>query len=128
MPCNHPAPPAVRKSMKSILLFLTVSTALLAQPVSFGLKGGVPLTDFIDTVSGSKTSITTTNRYIVGPTIELRLPAGFGVEADALYRHFTAEVQKQGIEVATGRFQQHMLVELVNDGPVTLLLDTRREF
>jgi opacity protein-like surface antigen len=75
--------------MKSILLFLTVSTALLAQPVSFGLKGGVPLTDFIDTVSGSKTSITTTtNRYIVGPTIELRLPAGFGVEADALYRHF----------------------------------------
>jgi opacity protein-like surface antigen len=49
----------------------------------------VPLTDFIDTVNGSRTSITsTTNRYIVGPAVELRLPAGFGVEADALYRHF----------------------------------------
>src|SRR5712664_1144051 len=75
--------------MKFILLFLSAYTALLAQPVSFGVKGGVPLNDFIDTVSGSRTSITaTTNRYIVGPTVELRLPAGFGVEFDALYRHF----------------------------------------
>jgi len=47
------------------------------------------MTDFLDTVSGSRASISsTTNRYIVGPTIELRLPLGFGVEADALYRHF----------------------------------------
>ncbi len=47
------------------------------------------MTDFIDAVSGSRTSVTTTtNRYIVGPTVELRLPAGFGVEVDALYRHF----------------------------------------
>jgi len=75
--------------MNSILLFLFGSTALLAQPVSFGVKGGVPLTDFIDAASGSRTSVTTTtNRYIVGPTVELRLPAGFGVEVDALYRHF----------------------------------------
>src|SRR6266568_8126524 len=75
--------------MKSIALLLLGSSALLAQPISFGVKVGVPLTDFIDTVNGSRTSVTTTtNRYIVGPTVELRLPAGFGVEADALYRHF----------------------------------------
>jgi D-tyrosyl-tRNA(Tyr) deacylase len=42
-----------------------------------------------------------------------------------LYRGFVAEVQGQGIEVATGRFQEHMDVELVNDGPVTLILDTK---
>jgi D-tyrosyl-tRNA(Tyr) deacylase len=48
--------------------------------------------------------------------------------ADRLYRHFVAQVERQGIEVATGRFQEHMLVELVNDGPVTLLVDSRREF
>jgi opacity protein-like surface antigen len=75
--------------MKSIFLFLFIPSALLAQPLSFGIKAGVPMTDFLDTVSGSRTSITTTtNRYIVGPTLELRLPAGFGVEVDALYRHF----------------------------------------
>jgi D-tyrosyl-tRNA(Tyr) deacylase len=49
-------------------------------------------------------------------------------QADALYQAFIAEVQKQGIFVATGRFQEHMDVELVNDGPVTLLLDSRKEF
>jgi D-tyrosyl-tRNA(Tyr) deacylase len=48
--------------------------------------------------------------------------------AEALYRHFVAKVEEQGIAVATGRFQQHMLVELVNDGPVTLLVDSHRAF
>jgi D-tyrosyl-tRNA(Tyr) deacylase len=46
--------------------------------------------------------------------------------ADALYRSFVAEVQGQGITVATGRFQTHMDVELVNDGPVTLIIDSRK--
>jgi len=75
--------------MRSILLLLGGAAAALAQPISFGVKAGVPLTDFVDAVNGSRTSVTTTtNRYIVGPTVELRLPAGFSVEGDALYRHF----------------------------------------
>jgi D-tyrosyl-tRNA(Tyr) deacylase len=49
-------------------------------------------------------------------------------EAMTLYRAFVAEVQGQGITMATGRFQEHMDVELVNDGPVTLLVDSRKEF
>lgn len=48
--------------------------------------------------------------------------------ADELYRAFCAEVRGQGIEVQTGRFQTHMDVELVNDGPVTLLIDSRKQF
>lgn len=48
--------------------------------------------------------------------------------AEALYRTFVAEVQGRGITVATGRFQTHMDVELVNDGPVTLLVDSRKAF
>ena len=48
--------------------------------------------------------------------------------ADSLYRVFVAEVQGRGILVATGRFQTHMDVELVNDGPVTLLVDSQKEF
>ena len=45
-----------------------------------------------------------------------------------LYRSFVAEVRGRGITVAEGRFQAHMDVELVNDGPVTLLVDSRKEF
>ncbi len=46
--------------------------------------------------------------------------------AEALYEVFVGAVAAHGIETATGRFRQHMEVELVNDGPVTLLLDSRR--
>lgn len=49
-------------------------------------------------------------------------------QADVLYQSFVAEVKGHGIEVATGRFQEHMDVELVNDGPITLLLDSKKEF
>ena len=49
-------------------------------------------------------------------------------EANRLYESFVAEVRGTGINVETGRFQEHMDVELVNDGPVTLLLDSRRDF
>jgi D-aminoacyl-tRNA deacylase len=44
--------------------------------------------------------------------------------ARALYDAFVADVRAQGVPVATGVFQAHMQVELVNDGPVTLVLDT----
>jgi D-tyrosyl-tRNA(Tyr) deacylase len=44
--------------------------------------------------------------------------------AEAYYLAFIEWVRKSGIEVATGRFREHMLVSLVNDGPVTLWIDT----
>lgn len=44
--------------------------------------------------------------------------------AEPLYQRFVAAVAALGVATATGRFQQHMDVELVNDGPVTLLIDT----
>ena len=49
-------------------------------------------------------------------------------KAKQLYHSFVVEVRGQGIEVETGRFQEQMDVELTNDGPVTLLLDSRKEF
>jgi D-tyrosyl-tRNA(Tyr) deacylase len=42
-----------------------------------------------------------------------------------LYEAFVNAVKAQGVPVATGRFGAMMQVELVNDGPVTLILDTR---
>ncbi|HAH48588.1 D-aminoacyl-tRNA deacylase [Gimesia sp.] len=49
-------------------------------------------------------------------------------QANELYQSFVAEVRGQGIEVETGRFQEHMDVELVNDGPITLLIDSKKQF
>ena len=44
--------------------------------------------------------------------------------AEKLYAVFVDTVAQHGIRVATGRFREHMEVELVNDGPVTLVLDS----
>ena len=49
-------------------------------------------------------------------------------QANALYEVFNECLRQEGVSVETGRFQTHMMVELVNDGPVTLLLDSKKEF
>jgi len=46
-------------------------------------------------------------------------------EADRLYQVFASALRRTGLPVATGVFQAHMEVHLVNDGPVTVMLDTR---
>ncbi len=48
--------------------------------------------------------------------------------ANALYERFCALLREKGLPVATGVFRATMEVELVNDGPVTILLDSRRLF
>lgn len=48
--------------------------------------------------------------------------------AEPLYRAFVAAIERLGIETGTGIFQASMQVELVNDGPVTLLLDSDKVF
>lgn len=48
--------------------------------------------------------------------------------AEALYERVVARARATGLAVATGRFRTDMQVELVNDGPVTLLLDTKKLF
>jgi D-tyrosyl-tRNA(Tyr) deacylase len=48
--------------------------------------------------------------------------------ANALYERFCAALAEKGIAVATGVFRATMEVELVNDGPVTILLDSRKLF
>jgi D-tyrosyl-tRNA(Tyr) deacylase len=48
--------------------------------------------------------------------------------AEPLYEKFVAAARATGVPVETGRFRAMMEVELVNDGPVTLLLDSKRTF
>lgn len=45
-------------------------------------------------------------------------------QAEQLYEEFVADVAARGVQVATGRFRTHMDVALINDGPVTLIIDS----
>jgi D-tyrosyl-tRNA(Tyr) deacylase len=49
-------------------------------------------------------------------------------EARQLYEFFVAQVRAHGLRCETGRFQEMMKVELVNEGPVTILLDSGKAF
>jgi D-tyrosyl-tRNA(Tyr) deacylase len=46
-------------------------------------------------------------------------------QAEALFNQFVLRASSTGLKVATGKFQAHMLVEINNDGPVTIIIDSR---
>jgi len=48
-------------------------------------------------------------------------------EAEALFNEFVRQIRTGGLKTETGRFQQHMHVEIHNDGPVTIMLDNREK-
>jgi D-tyrosyl-tRNA(Tyr) deacylase len=49
-------------------------------------------------------------------------------QAEPLYEYFVARIRSTGLRCETGRFQQMMSVEIVNEGPVTILLDSKKNF
>jgi len=59
------------------------------------------------------------------PSFIQAAPAELGKE---LYGEFVKALRALGVRVATGMFQTHMSVEIVNDGPVTILLDSEKLF
>jgi D-tyrosyl-tRNA(Tyr) deacylase len=59
------------------------------------------------------------------PSFDQAAPPDFAKE---LYQHFVEKIRYAGFSCETGRFQTMMQVELVNDGPVTILLDSARAF
>ncbi len=56
--------------------------------------------------------------------IEAALPSN----ALELYENFVEYIQEYGLKVETGVFQEHMIVHIENDGPVTILLDSKKIF
>ncbi len=59
------------------------------------------------------------------PSFEKAAPP---VEARAVYAALAGAMRAHGVPVQTGEFQAHMVVESVNDGPVTILLDSAKAF
>jgi D-tyrosyl-tRNA(Tyr) deacylase len=49
-------------------------------------------------------------------------------QAEELFTLFVDEARASGLRVETGRFQQHMQLEIHNDGPVTIMLDSKDKF
>jgi hypothetical protein len=85
--------------MRLILSWLLLSTSAFAQ-FAFGVKGGAPLTDFFHAVDNPQATFrSSATPFILGPTVELHFPAGFGVEFDALYRRFHYDTTSNLVDV-----------------------------
>lgn len=69
---------------------------------------------------------------LLADTRKGRRPAFTGAappdEAERLFNYFVNLMRDMGLKVETGKFQEHMLVEILNDGPVTILLDSRDKY
>jgi hypothetical protein len=85
-----------------LLLFLTAALASAAHldfGAGVGVKGGLAFTDLLQAASvatGQQPVLSQSNNYIVGPVVELRLPFGFAIEADGLYRGTEYQVTNGG--------------------------------
>lgn len=91
---------------RTLFLLLFGAASAFSQPFSFGVKAGVPLTDFVDAAqsihsNGFLRYATHTNRYILGATGELRFPFGLGIELDVLYRHLNYQSSTQIVGITT---------------------------
>lgn len=95
----------------------------------FDDEEGTPNRSVLD-VAGSALVVSQFTLY--GDTRKGRRPsynrAGNPEEARSLYQAFLDALSAEGVPVATGVFQAHMDVASVNDGPFTILVDSRREF
>jgi hypothetical protein len=73
---------------------------------SFGIKGGFPLTDPLSDATFNSVDVVThafsaSKNYVVGPMVELNLPFGLAVEADALYRPLNLTTETRVVPVTT---------------------------
>lgn len=94
------------KLFEVILAGLLFGIGAQAQLLSYGLKGGVPFSGgFADLTTTSvdviQRTFSNSKQYIIGPTIELRLPLNLSIEVDALYHPLNLTMQTQIVPQAT---------------------------
>ena len=105
-------------------------TAKICDIRVFEGEGGRPMDRSVVDVAGSLLIVSQFTLY--GDARKGRRPsfdaAAAPDDARRLYEEFVRELRATRVPVATGEFQAMMQVELVNDGPVTILIDSRTQF
>jgi hypothetical protein len=112
--------------LKTFFLFFVGIAPVLAQsPFGFGLKAGVPLNDALSANPSSVIPyVESTHRYIIGPFVEVRLPARFSIEVDALYRSYDYRRIGIGTGVSPGAWEFPVLArKAFFGGPVQPYLE-----
>jgi hypothetical protein len=78
--------------IKFLILAFFAQFCFAESPVIIGVRGGVPLGDVIHAVQSGSGVSSSTDNYVVGPTLGVRLPLGFSVAGDALFTRLSLSV------------------------------------
>jgi hypothetical protein len=79
-------------SSRLVLAAIVVSLPACPQFLSVGVKAGVPLNDvYVNSGQGTIPRFGITNRFLIGPEVDLNLPFHLGAEFDVLYRHYSLD-------------------------------------
>ena len=79
-------------SVRLMICLFAAAGLWAGDTIGVGVRGGLPLGDAFTSLENRDFRILGRNRFVVGPTIELRLPAGLGVSFDVLYRRYRFEI------------------------------------
>lgn len=93
--------PGKEDCVKFMMLALAAASMLRADALGVGVRGGLPLGDAFTSVENRDFRVFGRNRFVVGPTVELRLPAGVGFSFDVLYRRYAFETETTGLQSAS---------------------------
>lgn len=77
--------------MKFFLFLLLLAPSAAFSQISWGVRGGVPLTEALEDFPGRFTFKNKPQYWVLGPTLEIRLPARLGITFDALYQRLKYE-------------------------------------
>lgn len=84
---------------------MAAPTAARAEALSFGVRGGIPFGEGLKAVEARSISVKGHQRFLLGPTVELRLPLGFGASFDFLYRRLGTEGAAAGSTADGGQWE-----------------------
>lgn len=105
------------KSLKTFLCSLVLIGLTYAQPVIGGLKIGIPVTDAFTTVQNLSYPPASASSYELGVYGEVRLPAKFSIEMDALHRGYTFNSQTSSASASSWEFPVVLKYHLLK-GPI----------
>lgn len=107
-------------SMKELLLMVVFAGACVAEsPIFFGVRGGVPVGNVIHAVQSGSGISSSTDNYVVGPTLGIRLPLGLSVAADALFTRLNFSESSSSVGTSFSSFEFPVLVRFTpGSGPL----------
>ncbi len=125
---------------RGLVVFVGVATGDTEQDIDYLVKKTVNLRVFSDEAGKFNLSaldsggelLLVSQFTLMADTRKGRRPsftdAALPAEAEKLFDEFVRQARATGLKVATGQFQQYMQVQIENDGPVTIMLDSREKF